>query len=486
MLTRLRVTGFKNLVDIDVSFGPFTCVAGANGVGKSNLFDAIIFLSNLATEPLVRAAQSVRDEGGRSGDIRSLFHRVGSDVCKEMRFEAEMILPMEAVDELGQTLRPTTTFVRYELVIGLRENGGGSGNNPLEIRREELKHINRGAASKKLLFPHSVKKWRNDVVLGDRKGTAYISTENKPSTGTVIKLHQDAQDKKGGGRAFERPASSLPRSVLSSVTGTEAPTALCARREMESWRLLQLEPSALRQPDAFSAPTHLDPTGLHLPATLYRIATQANAEQVYSRVANRLSELVGGVRTVRVERDETREILTLVLGMADGTELPARALSDGTLRFLALTVIEEDSEGSRLICLEEPENGIHPERIPRIIELLQDIAADAEEPPDETNPLRQVIINTHSPAVLNAVPHDDILCAREVPRLQGGVRTTQLELRSLDKTWRQEVDPPSGTIEKGQLLAYLNPLLAIRREQARGRQRLIDRAQTEWQFVETL
>ena len=40
MLTRLKVNGFKNLVDVDVRFGPFTCLAGVNEVGKSNLFDA--------------------------------------------------------------------------------------------------------------------------------------------------------------------------------------------------------------------------------------------------------------------------------------------------------------------------------------------------------------------------------------------------------------------------------------------------------------
>ena len=43
MLTRLKVDGFKNLVGVDVRFGPFTCIAGANGIGKSNLFDAIHF-----------------------------------------------------------------------------------------------------------------------------------------------------------------------------------------------------------------------------------------------------------------------------------------------------------------------------------------------------------------------------------------------------------------------------------------------------------
>jgi DNA repair ATPase RecN len=62
MLTRLKVSGFKNLVDVDVSFGPFTCIAGANGVGKSNLFDAIHFLSALADVALMEAALSVRHD----------------------------------------------------------------------------------------------------------------------------------------------------------------------------------------------------------------------------------------------------------------------------------------------------------------------------------------------------------------------------------------------------------------------------------------
>ena len=72
MLTRLRVSGFKNLVDVDVSFVPFTCIAGTNGVGKSNLLDAIVFLSALADRPLLDAALSVRDQGAKTGDIRGL------------------------------------------------------------------------------------------------------------------------------------------------------------------------------------------------------------------------------------------------------------------------------------------------------------------------------------------------------------------------------------------------------------------------------
>ena len=48
MLTRLEVDGFKNLLGFDAYFGPYTCIAGPNAVGKSNIFDAIEFLSLLA------------------------------------------------------------------------------------------------------------------------------------------------------------------------------------------------------------------------------------------------------------------------------------------------------------------------------------------------------------------------------------------------------------------------------------------------------
>src|SRR5712692_10393959 len=147
MLTRLKVSGFKNLVDVAVRFGPFTCVAGPNGVGKSNLFDAIRFLSALADRPLIDAALSVRDEGGRTADIRSLFHRVGDVYANEMSFEAEMIVPQEARDDLGQKAKASITFLRYSLTLAYRKDESWLSLGSLEIVKEELVHINLGEAS---------------------------------------------------------------------------------------------------------------------------------------------------------------------------------------------------------------------------------------------------------------------------------------------------------------------------------------------------
>jgi predicted ATPase len=466
MLTRLKVDGFKNLVDVDVRFGPFTCIAGANGVGKSNLFDAIGFLSKLAEKPLVDAALSVRDEAGRTGDVRNLFHRVGDTYSDEMTFEAEMIVPRDGFDDLGQPAKATITFLRYLLKIRYRADEMTRAISGLEIVREELSHIKIGEPKRHLLFPHTAQ-WRRSALVG-RRTTPFISTGEDSKGVKIIKIHQDGGS---SGRARMLAAANLPRTVLSATNAAETPTATIARREMQSWRLLQLEPSALRSPDEFTAPAKLGADGSHLAATLYRMGrsnggkngageTDSRTNPVYGRLANRLSELIEDVRNVSVTRDEKRQLLTLNVTGRDGTVHPARSLSDGTLRFLALAVLELDTEAQGLqglLCLEEPENGIHPKRIPAILDLLQDIAVEVDEPTGRDNPLRQVIVNTHSPAVVAQVPDASLLIADMKELVRNGRSFRTLSFGCLNKTWRQLV-PGARVVSRGKVLEYLNPI----------------------------
>ncbi len=459
MLTRLKVDGFKNLVDTDIRFGPFTCIAGANGVGKSNLFDAIRFLSALADKTLLEAAASVRAEGQKSPDVRGLFNRVGDKFAEKMRFEAEMIVPPNAVDDFGKEGSAKITILRYLLEIKYKEadfHKTGHPGGELEILREELAYIQKGEAPKHLLFPHS-KAWRDAAVTGASRTPFISTTEENP---TLIKLHQDGNQ----GRPSLLPAASLPRTVLSSGNASESPTVLCARREMASWKRLQLEPSALRKPSDFNSASQLNPDGEFLASTLFHMARHLPAAgvvpdeaAVYCQIANRLSELIGHVDALWVDRDEKREVFTLILKEAVGTELPARDLSDGTLRFLALSVIEMDSRGGGVICLEEPENGIHPARIPAMLNLLQDIATDAEEPVDDSNPLRQVIVNTHSPSVVREVPDDALLLADVIDDVKDGFRGVKIRFSCLPDTWRAKAAERPKIVSKGDLLAYLNP-----------------------------
>ena len=491
MLTRLRVSGFKNLVDVDVRLGSFTCVVGPNGSGKSNLFDAIRFLSALANGTLMEAAYAVRDQHSRTAQVRDLFHHVGSHYADRMSLVADMVVPRRAVDDLGQEAKASTTFLRYALELAQRDADDNLGHGTLTIVKEELVRIAQSDAPKHLLFPHSAQHWRKSVVHGKR-AVPYISTEGQGAN-RVIKLHQDGGS---SGRPLSRPAVNLPRTVLSVATAAESPTVLVARREMESWQLLQLEPSALRKPDEFVSPTRMGPDGSHLAATLYGLARTAGQRhsngndrgpvshvgaepttsdnlQVYSQIANRLAELIDDVRQIDVDLDEKRELFTLYVRDREGTPHPARALSDGTLRFLALAVLETDPRLGGVLCLEEPENGIHPARIPAILQLLQDIAVDAQKPVGDDNPLRQVIVNTHSPVVFQQVPDESVLFvkAREATDV-AGYRFQQANFLCLSDTWRAGVSEHAA---RGDLLAYLNPVLPEKYVEPASQKRVVDR-----------
>jgi energy-coupling factor transporter ATP-binding protein EcfA2 len=456
VLTRLKVSGFKNLVDVDVRFGPFTCIAGANGVGKSNLFDAIQFLSALADRPIAEAAQSVRSGEGRPGDTDSLFHRMGSELADELSFDAEMIIPDQGVSDLGQELKASHTILHYGLSIRRRRNSSYF-SAPLEIRREELIPLTLSNAAKSLGFSRS-RDWDRSVLRGGVRAAPLISTrEGNP----FISLRRESFS----GRPLQLRAASLPRTMLSSVTGAESPTVALAKREMQSWSVIQLDPLFLREPDSFGAQSTMTSKGAHLAAHLFQVASSGRigpdgkptmeADQVYGQVANRLSELIHEVRRVWVDKDESRKLLTLMAEGRDQTPFPARALSDGTLRFLALAVLELDTRAQGLLCFEEPENGIHPERIAAMLRLLQDIAVDVNEPVDFENPLRQVIVNTHSPAVLTQVPDDSLLIAEPYDEVRNGKRFRAALFSALPGTWRVKAGAPAAA--RGDLLSYLNP-----------------------------
>lgn len=441
MLTRLRVQGFKSLLDAEVKFGPFTCIAGTNGAGKSNLFDAVLFLRDLADHTIVEAAHRVRDRSGtKRGDLRSLFTRTKDSALSNISIEADFIVPEEVVDDFGRTTKPSATFLTYK--IELKYIDALDTFEKIELVSEELTYIPRSHGRKKVGFK-TTKEFAQSAFKGERRAP-YITTE-KDESDSIIKISQDGNQ----GRPSQIPAKHSPRTVLGSANTDERPTILAARREMQSWMLLQLEPAQLRSPDEFSDDPHITYDGAHIPSTLERI-------KKFEEISNRVATLLPEVRSISVDIDNTRRLKTLTLRQRNGVMHKARSLSDGTLRFIALATLAFDGNAKGLICLEEPENGIHPSRIPAILELLREMAIDPTQNIDPTNPLRQVIINTHSPIVVRNLEPNELLVAVPI-RKSGGVFTS---FGAMTNSWRladPERDPErTPKVTLAELLDYLH------------------------------
>jgi predicted ATPase len=245
-----------------------------------------------------------------------------------------------------------------------------------------------------------------------------------------------------------------------SVIGTTSqnPTLFALKRELESWRQLHLDPAALRRPDGFDDPATLGADGSHLPNTLHRIAeTTGNADQpqgLLGDVSADLASIISDVSGVQVDEDvkrRRREVEFRARGR--GETVSARVASDGTLRAAALLTAAYDPENSGLLCFEEPENGIYPQRLVTLVQRLRSVVdrAIARRMDDPSAPLTQLLLTSHSPAILRAlapvVTHgtrDDAVFLTTVSRILPGRSRSRITQPRLIAT---SVRPPLAAQE---------------------------------------
>lgn len=424
MLVALSVKNFKSIKEARVRFGPFTCFVGHNGVGKSNLFDAIHFLSQLAERDISEAAARVRHatiDGYSPLDL--IFAR---DPTRIVEMSADMIVPDEVTDDFSQPARPSTTLLRYRLKLR-----HASESDRLVVEYESLTHVKLGDFHKFVGFSTSPL-FKSSVALGARRGGPLISTR-----GTRVVLHGD-----GGSRGRPSPVGRSPLTVVGGTNTADYPTVLAAKREMSSWRVLHLEPSAMRSPDGrWVQPHNVSASGGRIPATLHALVT--NDPDTKTELLYRLRQLTSDVEELDVFVDTVVDRLALrarIVGVDNW--LYARSLSDGTLRYIALALMLVDTRDRAVLCIEEPENGIHPSRIPNLVELLRDYAVDPQRSVAPDNPLRQVIVNSHSPEVARQMSFEDIVF---VQRGLTGDRGPISVFRPVTDTWRADLSAGKGT-----------------------------------------
>lgn len=418
MLLSLSVKNFKNIKNARVRFGPFTCLIGHNGVGKSNLFDAIHFLSELAERDVSEAAVEVRraSSGGHS-PLDLVFERNASN---QIELSADMIVPAQVTDDFGQTAKPSTTLLTYR--VKLRHD---QRSDRLLVGYESLTHAKLGDFRRFVGFDTSPG-FKSSVALGFRRGGPLISTR-----GDRIMLHGD-----GGSRGRPAPVGRSPLTVVGGTNTSDYPTVLAAKREMSSWRVLHLEPSSMRSPDPrWTQPHHVSASGSRIPATLHALMLQSPDTE--SEIVSRLQQLNSDIKQLDVYVDEAGDQLSLRAKISGLQKwLYARSLSDGTLRYIALALMLVDVRDRAVLCIEEPENGIHPSRVPELVDLLRDYAVDTQEDVNADNPLRQILINSHSPEVARQLSFDEIVF---VQRALTYGRAPVSVFRPVTGTWR--IDP---------------------------------------------
>ena len=404
MITLIEIDGFKTFQDFKLELSPFQVIVGPNGAGKSNLFDALHLLSRLVDTDLRSAFQELR------GDAIEVFTTIpnGQPVNK-MKLAVEMLVDHSIQDSWGAKAELKHTRMRYELEIFRRNDK--QGLERLYISWESLKAITRGEDT--WCKKHKLSTQSNwPLKLTGGKPPSFISTTETKTGHTTIHLHQDGH---GGGHKSS-VAEKIERTVLSGITNTEFSHALAAKEELRSCKFLQLNPEVLRDPSSMLAPPFLSADGHNLATTLARM--RGEDSYVLNDVASDLANLVPGILKIEVDTDQARKQYIIRVIMQDETSFSSKVLSDGTLRMLALAALKNDSQHRGVLCFEEPENGVHPSRLKNIARLLRELATDFEDENQKGLPLRQLLVNTHSPTFISQPEiRDALLFAYMVTRV---------------------------------------------------------------------
>lgn len=150
-------------------------------------------------------------------------------------------------------------------------------------------------------------------------------------------------------------------------------------------------------------------------------------------ISRDLANLVPGILRIRLEEDQALNRYVLWAETQDGRSFSSRVLSDGTLRLLALVALKNDPQHRGVLCFEEPENGVHPFRLKNLVRLLREMTTDFSDPEQANEPLRQLLVNTHSP-VLASQPDVwlSLLFAHMTTRIQPGQHVLPLRVTQID------------------------------------------------------
>jgi predicted ATPase len=388
MLTYIKINGFKSFHNFEMEFTPFTVIAGANASGKSNLFDALKLLGRLAESDNLKKA--FKEQRGEFIELFTLFGE--NSYSTEMEFVVEMLVNNSVKDAWGEESVIKYKRLRYELNIKRFTNASGIEDlavtyESLEaIKQEDDKWVNN-------ILKNNQDYWQPSIIKNKK---IYIKTKEEDGK-LKINLSWDGANGKRASKIFN--LHNAVRTVLSSIDTIDFPHVLAAKEEMRSWKFLEFNPEDLRQPTSKNnGEDVLSQSGKNLAAVLYRIK-QENSYNL-KEISRKLQTFLPNFIEVDVVDDNENKQYLIKLKDKDKKEYSSRVLSEGTLRILALCILEYDDKHTGLLCFEEPENGIHPFKIKAMAELLKGLSTNFS---DVQMPLHQVIVNTHSPVLVSVI-----------------------------------------------------------------------------------
>ncbi len=379
MLKRVKIQGYKSLVDVEVNLQPLSVLFGPNASGKSNFLDALQLLSRIATSNNLNDAFNPPYRGkplesftfGSTG-IQGLLAKFTASFSIEVDVELSQTV-IDTVNSRIQKMEGTKKaflrekYLRYRIEIETHPKTGR-----LRVADEYLAALN-------------------------AKGEI---TNQQPY---IERIDDDRLHLRPEGQASpSNYDTQIDYSILSlSHYPPHYPYLVAMHQELASWFFYYLEPrERMRIPSPVREVRHIGLMGEELDAFLNTL--KAIDEPQFKAVEKALHMVVPSITGIDVGVNNSGEVELVLL--EGNTPIPMRVVSEGTLRILGLLALSGVKDQPSLLGFEEPENGVHPDRLDLIARLLETRAMGDT----------QVIVTTHSPVLVDLIPIESLYAFRQV------------------------------------------------------------------------
>jgi predicted ATPase len=378
MISELKIRNFKSLESVDLKLGHFNLLVGANASGKSNFLDALRFVQGVGNRFNIgeildgkpRTDTRVLWGGIRGGSKFVAFRKLDGQQAKRTDFDVSF-QDDEIIGSFGEPLR-------YKVCFSASADAPYVVEDSLSLQNPDVAttlHVN------------------------------YTSGSEETST----RVHQEKSPPSGLSkfRFADRDHGPFP-SVLNGyipkklIDGSNEFFDLeHAADNLSSMQFLDPLPAVLR--DYSSKVWRLGEDGEGFAALIHEIESNGSKPALLEWLKELRPDEVSDLFAIRGAVND------YMAAIKEGnTVFPAPAISDGTLRFIALAAAFFQPSMPKILVIEEIEKGLHPSRLRLLLELMRSQSKRTG---------TQVFATTHSPTLLAWLTEEDrkttFVCTRD-------------------------------------------------------------------------
>jgi predicted ATPase len=397
-LKRLEIHNYKSLRNVVIEPAPLTVFVGPNAAGKSNLADALDFLSEVYRWNLEGAVK-------KKGGYENICFRQGERSAETIRFR--VVLESEKKSRRarggGTTTVPLTGLLfDHTFELGPRFNG----------------------ARDSFYVPFE------DLSVSSLTGSAGELVVRLVRSGEKYEAELPAHGREDIKNAVMKPAeldSLMPEFVRSGNLFFEAvdlffPWISKFSKELAALRVFQLSPRYCRQGGVPTPNADMDRFGGNLPAVIDYLKN--NEPDAFEQLLVAVRRIMPSMESFDAGFTYTKTLGLFLKEAGIGNTWTAEDISDGTIQAIALLTATFDRR-IPLLVIEEPENSVHPWAIRNFVEAFR--AASKQ---------KQIFVTTHSPILIDQIRPEELWVVQR-PELETKI-TPVLELDPpLKEAWSQ-------------------------------------------------